>query len=94
MERTAKNDHSPRHSSRKKKKVLDAACFGSGDGSWEGPSAAEKPEEEITTSPNMRKIFTRLQECRLSTPGEGASAISKSASQSKDETALKKHPTT
>ena len=74
--------------------MLDATHFGSGDGSWEGPSAAEKREEEITTLPNMRKIFTRLQERRLSTPGEGASAISKSASQTKDETVLKKHHTT
>jgi len=61
-ERVAESDHSPRQSSRKKKKVLAATRSGSGDRSWEGMSVAEESEEEITPSPNMRKVFTQLQE--------------------------------
>ena len=59
-----------------------------------GSAAAEASDEEITLSPNMRKIFTRLQKRRLLTPGGGSSAISGPASQSNDRTALKKHCTT
>jgi hypothetical protein len=39
-ERVAESDHSPRQSSRKKKKVLAARRSGLGDGSWEGKLAA------------------------------------------------------
>jgi hypothetical protein len=60
-ERMAKNDHSPGQRSRKRK-VLAEAHSGSGDRSWEGTLAAEDYKEEVTPSPNMRKIFTRLQE--------------------------------
>jgi hypothetical protein len=61
---------------KKKQKVLLAEHSGSEDGSWEGPSTAEEMDEEVTMSPSMQKIFTRLQERRLLTPGGGASAIS------------------
>ena len=83
-ERTAESDHSLRQSSRKKK-VL--AHSGSGDGPWEGSAAAKESDEGITPSPNMRKIFTRLQECRLLTPGIGSSANNGPTSQAKDGTA-------
>jgi hypothetical protein len=92
-ERVAESDHSPRQSSHKKKKVLAARRSGSGDGSWEGTSAVEESEEEITPSPNMRKVFIQLQERRFLTPG-GASAISGPASQPEDGTASKKHRST
>ena len=70
------NDHPPRQSSRKKK-VLAAVHSGSGDGSWEGASALKESDEEVTLSPNMKKVFTRLQERRLLTTERGASAISR-----------------
>ena len=50
-------------------------------------AAARDSEEEIAPSPNMRRVFIRLQERRLLTPGGGSSAISGPASQSKDGTA-------
>jgi hypothetical protein len=59
-ERIAESDHSPWQRSHKKKKVLAARRSGSGEGSWEGTSAVEESEEEITPSPNMRKVFTQL----------------------------------
>ena len=53
-ERTAESDHSLRQNARKRKKMPTMDHSGSEDGSWEGPSAAEK---EVTPSPNMRKFF-------------------------------------
>ena len=67
---------------------------GSEDGSWEGHSTIEEIDEEVTPFPNMRKIFTRLQERRFLTPSGGASSISGPTSQSKDGKAVKKHRTT
>ena len=39
-----------------------SSSFESEDGSWEQkwPSAEVESDEEVTPSPNMRKIFTRL----------------------------------
>lgn len=74
-ERSRGSDRSPVQSSRKKKKVLGEECSGLGDGLWEGQSATEESEEEITPSSNMRKILTRLQERWLLTPKGGSSAI-------------------
>jgi hypothetical protein len=71
--RDTKSDHSPRRSSRNKKKVLATRRSGSGYGSGEDSSA--ETDEELAPSPNVRRVFTRLQERRLLTPGEGASAI-------------------
>ena len=88
-ERRAESDHLLRQSACKKKKVPTFEHCGSDDGSWEGPSTAKELEEEVTLSPCMRKVFTRLQGRRLMTSGGGASAISKPASQSK---AAKKTP--
>ena len=90
------SDHSPRQSSRKKKIVPTLERSGSEDGLWEqtGPSAAKKFDEEVTPSPGMCKIFTRLQERRLLTPGGGASGISGPTDQSKAVKATKKHRTT
>ena len=70
------------------------AQSGSGDGTGEDPSAAGDSEDEIAPSPNMRRVFTRLQERHFLTPGGGSSAISGPASHPKDGTALKKHRTT
>jgi hypothetical protein len=91
-EKTAENDHLSRESSRKKK-VLAVARSGSSDGSWECTSTAEE-SEEVTPLPNMKKIFTSLQERRLLTPQGGASAINGPASQPKDGMVSKKHHTT
>ena len=65
-----------------KKKVPTPERSGSEDRSWEqtGPSAVEEFDEEVTPSPSMRKIFTRLQGRRLLTLGGGASGISALAS--------------
>ena len=93
MERTADSDHSPCESSCMKK-VLVAMRNGSGDGSWERTSDAENFDEEVTPSPNIRKIFMRLRERRLMTPEGGVSAISGPANQLKDGTASKYHRTT
>jgi hypothetical protein len=87
-ERVAESDHSPRQSFRKKKKVLAACRSGSGE-----DSSAES-EEELAPSPNVRRVFTRLQERRLLNPGGGASAINRPTSQPKDGTTSKKHRTT
>ena len=76
------------------KKVLVAMRNGSGDGSWERTSDAENFDEEVTPSPNIRKIFMRLRERRLMTPEGGVSAISGPANQLKDGTASKYHRTT
>ena len=80
----------------KKKKVPTPERSGSEDGSWEqtGPSTIKEFDEEVTPSPITRKIFTRLQERRLLTPGGGASGISGLADQSKAGKATKKHQTT
>ena len=93
-ERPTGSDPSPGQSSRKEKKAFGAARSGSGDGSGEDPDVAGDSEEEIAPSPNMKRVFTRLQERRLLTPGGGSSAISGLASESKDGTAPKKHRTT
>jgi hypothetical protein len=91
-EEVAESDHSPRRSSRKKKKVLVARRSGSGDGSAEDSSV--ETDEDLAPSPNVRRAFTRLQERRFLTPGGGVSAISGPASHSKDGTASEKHRTT
>jgi hypothetical protein len=57
-EMVAESDHSPRRSSRKKKKVLAARRSGSGDGSGEDSSA--ETDEKLAPSPNVRRAFTRL----------------------------------
>ena len=93
-ERTTGNDPSPGQSSRKEKKASGTVRSRSGDGSKENPATAGDSEEEIAPSPNMRRVFTRLQERRLLTPRGGSSAISGPASQPKDRTAPKKHRTT
>lgn len=66
------------------------------DGLWEQtwPSTAKETNEEVTPSPNMCKIFTRLQERRLLTPGGGASESSKPVGKPKTGKATKKHRTT
>ena len=61
-ERTTGSDPSPVQSSPKEKKASGAARSGSGDGSSKDPPAAGNFEEEIAPSPNMRRVFTRLQE--------------------------------
>jgi hypothetical protein len=75
---------------------MAARRSGSGDGSRDGSGedSSTESEEELAPSPNMRRVFTRLQEIRLLTPGGGASAISRPASQPKDGTASTKHRTT
>ena len=95
-EKKAENDHSPWQSARKKKKVPTSKRSGSEDGSWEQmwPSTIEESDEEVTPSPDMCKIFTRLQERRLLSPGGGAFGISGLASQSKGGKPTKKHRTT
>ena len=93
-ERTTGSDPSPVQSSRKEKKAFGIARSRSGDGSGEDPSAAGDFEEEIAPSPNMRRVFTRLQEHRLLTPKGSSSAISGPASHPKDGTTSKKHRTT
>jgi hypothetical protein len=59
-EEVAESDHSPRRSSGKKKKVLAARRSGSGDGSAEDSLA--ETDEELAPLPNVRRVFTRLQE--------------------------------
>ena len=93
-ERSTGSDPSPGQSSRKEKKASGTARSGSGDGSGEDLAAAGDFEEEIAPSPNMRRVFTRLQERRLLTPGGGSSTISGPASQPKDGSTSKKHRTT
>ena len=93
-ERTTGSDPSSGQSSRKEKKASGTARSKSGDGIREDPSAAGDSEDEIAPSPNMRRVFTRLQERHFLTPGGGSSAISGPASHPKDGTALKKHRTT
>lgn len=93
-ERTVECDHSPRQRAHKKKKVPTSEHSGSYNGTWEGPSAAEESKEEVTPSPNMRKIFTRLHERRLLTPRGGASAINGQSNQPKEGKAAKKYRTT
>ena len=75
-EGTTRSDPSPGNRSRKKKHVSGTARSGSGDGLGEDPAVVDDSEEEITPSPNMRRVFTRLQERRLLTPGGGSSAVS------------------
>jgi hypothetical protein len=72
--------------------VLAARRFGSEDGSGEDSSA--ELEDELAPSPNVRRVFTMLQEKKLLTPGGGVSAINEPASHSKDETASKEYRTT
>jgi len=91
-EEVGENDHSPRRSTRKEKKVLAARRFGSGVGLGEDSSA--ETDEELAPSPNVRRAFTRLQEKKLLTPGGGASAISGPASHSREGMSSKKHRTT
>ena len=93
-EQTTGSDPSPGQSSWKEKKASGTVRSGSGDRSGEDPAAAGDSEEEIAPFPNMRRVFTRLQERRLLTPGGGSSAISGPASQIKDGMASKKHCTT
>jgi hypothetical protein len=76
----------------RKKKVLAARHSGSGHGSGEDPST--ETDEDLAPSPNVRRVFIRLQERRILTPGGGASAISGPASHSKEGTTSKKHRTT
>lgn len=94
MERRTENDHSPRQSSHKKKKVLAAVRSRLGNGSGEGEWVAKDSDEEVSLAPNIRKVFIRLQEQRFLTPGGGASAINEPASQLKDGTTLEKNCTT
>lgn len=67
-------DLSPWQSARKKRMTPErsgSSRFESEDGSWEQTRflAVEEIDEEVTPSPSMRKIFTRLQERRFWTPG-------------------------
>ena len=61
-ERPTGSDPSPGQSSRKAKKASGTARSESEDGSGEDPDATGESEEEIAPSPNMRRVFTRLQE--------------------------------
>lgn len=74
-------DPSPQQSTWKKKLTPQRSGSSgseSEDGSWEQtrPLVAEETDEEVTLSPNMHKIFTRLHDRRILTPGGGASRTS------------------
>ena len=55
------------------------------------PGGPGDSEEEIAPSPNMRRVFTRLQDRKMASPRGGSSAVSGPVSHSKEGAAEKKH---
>lgn len=77
-----------------KKKVLAATHFGSGDRSWEGASALEESEEEVTPSLNMRKILHSIARATTFDPWWRCFRHQRARKSTKDGTASKKYRTT
>ena len=66
--------------------IFGTPRFGTPEGERAGDS-----EEEISPSPNMRRVFTRLQDWKNASPRGGSSAVRSLGSHLKEGAAQKKH---